>query len=259
MRIAARIAWLTIFLGCAAQPEALPPAAAPRLQDAIKALRESDPERALKLAEGVVALAPQHAHAHFVRGQAHYALADFAAARAAWETVAALDPGNWAWYQSLGDAAFQQRDYSASLAYYKRSLQLHPDPVSWHGAAGAYWELGKPQEARRAIARALALDSTYAPAYISLSLIAEHAGQLEEAMHFAEQALSLGPGEISFMLAAGRLHRLLGRPREAIPLLRQVLDAAPLNAEARYNLAQALRDAEMAERAARVMAPATDP
>ena len=259
MRLASRLAWLTFLFGCAAQPDILPPEAALRLQEAIEALRKNDPERARALSESAVALAPNHPHTHFVLGQAHYVLDEFVGARSAWETVTALDPKDWAAWQSLGDVAFQQQHYSASLRYYERSLRLHSDPVSWHGAAGAYWELGKPQEARQALEQALEADSAYAPAYLSLSLLAEHAGELEEAMHFARHALSLGAGEIAALLAAGRLHRVLGRPHQAIPLLRQVLDTAPHNTEARYNLAQALQDAAMADRVARAKAHVTDP
>ncbi len=259
VRAVAGITLQILILGCSPQVENLSPEAALQLQDAVAALRESDLERALALADSAVALAPHHPHSHFVQGQAYYALAEFAAARSAWERVVTLEPRNWAWWQSLGDVTFRQQEYASSLRYYKRSLRLHSDPVSWHGAAGVYWELGRPLAARRACARALAVDSAYAPAYLSLSLIAEHAGELEQALRFAEQSMRHGPGEMASLLAAGRLHRLLGNPHEAIPLLQKALRGAPQSVEAHYNMAQALQDAGRAEQAARVMAGATVP
>ncbi len=133
----------------------LPPLAAVHLQDAITALHADALQDALAYADSAVLLAPEHPHAHFVQGQAEYVRADFAAARRAWERASALEPANFAWWQSLGDVAFRQSDYAASLKYYKRALRLHPDAVSWHGATGAHWEMSQPVEARRACEQAL--------------------------------------------------------------------------------------------------------
>lgn len=258
-----RTAWLiTLVLltaGCEAEKPQLPIGAAEHLQDAITALRSNAIRDALAYADSALVLAPEHPYGHFVQGQAHYVSDDFVAARRAWERASALEPANFAWWQSLGDVAFQQADYAASLQYYKRALRLDPDAISWHGAAGAYWELGQSPAARRACENALELDSTYAPAYLSLSMIAEHDGELHEALRHAHHAARLAPEHPPSLLAAGRLHRLLEEPLEAIPLLRRALQATPNSSAVRYNLSLALQQAGLHDDGAKVWQGATKP
>ncbi len=246
------IAFILLTAGCNVEEPSLPAGAAEHLQDAITALRSHAIQEALAHADSALLLAPEHPYGHFVKGQAYYLLADFAAARWAWEKASALEPAYFAWWQSLGDVAFRQADFAASLKYYERALRLSPDAISWHGAAGAYWEMSQPLEARRACEQALALDSTYAPAYLSLSMIAEHEGELHEALRLAHRAIDFGPEYTPSFLVAGRLHRLLEKPLEAIPLLQKALEAAPGSSEIRYNLAQALQQAGLSDEAARV-------
>lgn len=244
---------------CGAGDTQLPAAAAKHLQDAVTALSSNEIHNALAHADSALLFAPQSSHAHFVRGQALYVLTDFAAARQAWERASALEPANFAWWQSLGDVAFQQEDYLASLNYYQRALRINPDAISWHGAAGAYWELSQTEQARSACEKALVLDSTYAPAYLSLSVIAEHEGNLRDALAHAHSALEIAVDDPQSLLTAGRLYRLLEEPTEAIPLLQKALDAAPHSSEVRYNLAQALQQAGLEDEAVQVSKGAKAP
>ena len=233
------ILYVFLMLGCSHNQDAATEAAARSIRTATAFLKQGLPREALTYADTAINEAPQRPEGYFLRGQAHYVLGNMEGARAAWETASSLDPRNWAWWQSLGDAAFQLADYSASLEYYQRSLRIHPDPVSWHGAAGAYWKMNEPAAARHACKNAVALDTTYAPAYLSLSMMAEHDGQLDDALRQALRAVALAPEFVPALASAGRLKRLAGRPREAIVLLHQALQAAPDNQEVRYNLAQA--------------------
>ena len=252
------IVLVLVLLGCK-EPGELPlgPAAF-HVQEAVKRLQQDLPADALAHADSAIALAPWHPHGHFVLGQANYVLGNYAASHAAWEHTARLDPENWAWWQSLGDVAFQLDDYGASLEYYERSLEMHADPISWHGAAGALWEMNRPHEAQIACEMAVALDSTYAPAYLSLAMFAEHDGLLDDALRLATTALALAPGSVPALTAVGRLTRLAGTPREAIPYLRQALQVAPDNREIRYNLAQAYHMIGESDKADKVF-PVTNP
>ncbi len=249
---------LVLLLGCANRPKATPDTTTKHVREAVSLLKQDLPRKALAHADTAIAIMPQQPDGHFVLGQAHYVLGNYEAARAAWHSASDLDPINWAWWQSLGDVAFQLADYSASLEYYQHSLRIHPDPISWHGAAGAYWEMNRPEDARIACLNAVALDSTYAPAYQSLALIAEHDGQMDEALRQTMQALSQSPEFVPALLTAGRLKRLAGFPREAIPFLQQALHAVPNNTEIRYNLAQAYHMIGQHDEAARILSP-TDP
>ena len=164
-----------------------------------------------------------------------------------------LDPDNWVWVQTLGDVAFQEADYQASLDYYLRAVRMHPDAVSWHGAAGGYWEMGLTEEAWDACHQALILDPDYAPAYISLAMIAEHMGELDDARSYVEQSLSLTPDNPASLLAAGRLARLTGNEDYAVSVLKKALQQVPGHPEIRYNLAMALLQAGEIEQAATLL------
>jgi tetratricopeptide (TPR) repeat protein len=205
------------------------------------------------MAEQAVQMVPEHPHPHFILGQAHYVRGNYSEARRSWETASRLEPDNWTWLQTLGDAAFQQADYQASLDYYLRAGRKHPDAISWHGAAGAYWEMGLTEGARDACHQALVLDPDYAPAYISLAMIAEHMGELEDARYYVEQALSLSPDNPANLLAAGRLARLTGNEDYAVSMLNKALGQVPGHPEIRYNLAMALLQVGEGEQAAALL------
>ena len=244
---------LVWILGCEPAPAPLPESAVILLQEATVALDENAPGRAVSMAEQAAQIAPGHPHPHFILGQAHYVRGNYTEARRSWETASRLEPDNWVWLQTLGDAAFQQADYQASLDYYLRAVRMHPHAVSWHGAAGAYWEMGLTAEAWDACHQALILDPDYAPAYISLAMIAEHMGELEDARNYVEQALSLSPENPASLLAAGRLARLTGNEDYAISVLNKALEQVPGHPEIRYNLAMALLQAGESEQAAALL------
>ena len=244
---------LVWILGCESVPAPLPESAAILLQEATIALNENAPERAANMAEQAVQMAPGHPHPHFVLGQAHYVRGNYTEARRSWEIASRLEPDNWIWLQTLGDAAFQQADYQASLDYYLRAGRMNPDAVSWHGAAGAYWEMGLTEDARDACHQALVLDPEYSPAYVSLAMIAEHMGELEDARNYVEQALSLSPDNPANLLAAGRLARLTGNEDYAVSVLKEALEQVPGHPEIRYNLAMALIQAGEGEQAAALL------
>ena len=253
-----RSRWLLLIqliwiLGCESAPVPLPESAEILLQEATLALDENAPGRAISMAEQAAQIAPGHPHPHFILGQAHYVRGNYTEARRSWEAASGLDPDNWVWSQTLGDVAFQQADYQASLDYYLRAVRMHPDAVSWHGAAGAYWEMGLTEYAWDACHQALILDPDYAPAYISLAMIAEHMGELEDARNYAEQSLSLSPDNPASLLAAGRLARLSGNEDYAVSVLSKALEQVPGHPEIRYNLAMALLQAGESERAAALL------
>lgn len=253
-----RSRWLLLIqlvwiFGCESAPAPLPDSAAILLQEATIALNENAPGRAISLAEQARQIAPWHPHPHFILGQAHYVSGNYTEARRSWEMASRMEPENWVWLQTLGDAAFQQADYQASLDYYLRAARMHPDAVSWHGAAGAYWEMGHTGDSWNACHQALILDPDYAPAYISLAMIAEHRGELEKARNYVEQALSLSPDNPASLLAAGRLARLSGNDDYAVSVLSKALEQVPGHPEILYNLAMALLQAGKGEQAATLL------
>ena len=229
---------------CRGTPDLMAPGPAAHLELAVQALQANDASRALAHAESARVQVPMHPYPHAVKGQALYALGQFEHAFHAWQVAYNLEPRNWRWAQSLADAAFQAGRYSAALRYYQEAARIHPDPVSWHGGAGALWELGRPTETRQSCEQALELDSTYAPAHGCLSMVAEHAGDLERALLHAQAALQLDGRNPAYWLAAGRLERLRGRYHDAAALLSTAITLDPDHDEIRYNLELTLQRLE---------------
>ncbi len=229
----------------------LDPVAATYLNQAIQALRDQDPARTLVFTDSARAYAPDHPYTYFVRGQAYYVLGRFDDARAAWDRTLELEPDNWAWWQSIGDVAFRQQKYPESLAHYRKAARMHPDPVSWHGMAGAYWEMGRPDSARLACEQALTLDAAYAPAYLSLSRMAEEEGLFPEALRHADAALRLDPDNLAYQYTVGLMLLRNNRYDEAAAALKAVERHRPQNVGVLLNLGQALQRAGQTEEAAR--------
>ena len=234
-----------------AAEQPLDPIAATYLNQAIQALRDQDPERTLVLTDSAGAYASDHPYTYFVRGQAFYVLGRFDDARAAWGRTLALEPDNWAWWQSIGDVAFRQRNYPESLAHYRKAARMHPDPVSWHGMAGAYWEMGLPDSARLACEQALVLDDAYAPAYLSLSRMAEEDGRFPEALQHANAALRLNPDNLAYQYTAGLMLLRNNRYDEAVTALKAVEKYRPQDIGVLLNLGQALQRSGQTEEATR--------
>ena len=90
-------------------------------------------------------------------------------------------------YQAMSEGKFIQAE-----ELYRKVLHLAPDRAKAHGQLGyVLWQQERLQEARLALARALALDANYADAHFMLGSIARHAGDSASAITSLRQALSL--------------------------------------------------------------------
>ena len=130
--------------------------------------------------------------------------------------------------------------YRQAIALYQRAVGVDPTHVAaWVGLAYTYWWEayggGRPADdgiglARKAVERALALDSEYAPAHSLLGLIAigYDLDYAAGAQHI-ERALALEPANPDIIGAAGYLARRLGRLEQAIALFEYEVAHDPLN------------------------------
>jgi serine/threonine protein kinase/tetratricopeptide (TPR) repeat protein len=117
------------------------------------------------------------------------------------------------------------------------------------------------QRARDAAERALAIDSTYAPAYARLGWVAMMHGDAGGAARDLERALALSPGDLDVLGRSAVLLNVLGRLPGAIAVGEFVVARDPVNASAQNALGMAYlwggryRDAIARFRAALSLSP----
>ena len=198
-------------------------------------------------------------------------------ARSSFQTAVALEPGSADAHNGLGIACFRLGFLDEALASFGRALALAPESVETRlNAARALLQAGRVEGAAQLYREALERCGARADALGLIALGLQQAGDLESAATAFARLLELAPGDgmargqYSLVLdALGRageaqaeIERALATPPimpglhnargvlllhrsqwgEAAEAFRRVLAAEPLHAEARINLALALRE-----------------
>jgi tetratricopeptide (TPR) repeat protein len=103
---------------------------------------------------------------------------------------------------------------------------------------GVDLEVAAPDEARRAYARALALDPDFADAHVNLGRLLQLAGRTAEAVEHYRRSLQAGSMDPTAAFNLGTALEELGRWTEAIAAYRRAIQADQQFADAHFNLAR---------------------
>ncbi len=124
-------------------------------------------------------------------------------------------------------------------AYFSQAAELDPQYVqAWTAIAavsnrlfgsGAVNLQEFTEVAEPAITRALELNNKFPEAHAQLASLRWRSGDLEAAEVSFRRALDIGPNDTASLFAYGNYLRTVNRPREAIPVLEQALEADPLS------------------------------
>jgi len=130
--------------------------------------------------------------------------------------------------------------YEQSIALFRQALVIDPEyAAAWDGLAANYirqsavglkyvdegYALG-----REAVNKALAIEPDYAPAHATLGRIAiNFDGELAAGARHFERALTLDPGNTSFLQDAATLYRALGHLDRALTLSEYIVTVDPVN------------------------------
>jgi tetratricopeptide (TPR) repeat protein len=143
-----------------------------------------------------------------------------------------------------------REDTAKAIGYYRQALELDPQyALAWAGLSRAHsnqssysWDVDVTEgfaKAREAAQRALQLDSDLAEGHAALGEIRRlHDWDWKGADASFRRALELAPGNTQVMRDAGSLAGNLGRPEEALALLRRAVALDPLSASAHRSLAR---------------------
>lgn len=154
-------------------------------------------------------------------------------------------------HANLGDALAREGRLPAALQEFATAVRLSPgDARAREDFANALAQSGRTDEAIRQYERAIAADPNSAEAHYWLASALGNAGRFQEAIAQYDAALSLRPDFPDAHVYRGLALAQLGQPAGAIAEYRAALRLDPGNANARYQLDQALRSAATSPSAA---------
>lgn len=251
-----------VFVSACAQPEESKPVVDPATRQLVavanEALENAQFNKALALADSAARRAPEAAEPLFLKGLVYSRTLRWKEAEEAYRQVLERDPDFPGVWNNMGNNAVWHGAYREALSYYYNEVELEPAPKPWSGIGRIYRELGAIDSAQYAFERAIDLDSSFVPAYLSYARLMEDEGEYERALTLTEQAAALEPeaAEVQYML--GSLLAQMGREEEAVAHLETVTETWPWHTESHYKLGQALQRLGREEESRSVLAKAED-
>jgi len=149
-----------------------------------------------------------------------------------------------------GSSLISERNLPQAEASYRQAIALDAGSgLAWDGLGLTLYNAGRLTQAREAFRRALAIDGENARAIYHLGLLDEREGRIKAAADGYERARALSPfdSEITANLAAAwrRLATemgMSGRSRDALDLMRRVVELTPDNGDAWIDVAMLSMD-----------------
>ena len=215
------------------------------------ARQQGEPQRALDLIDGALAIDSRRAIAHCNRGVALQDLGRYDEALASFERALALQPDYAIALSNRGNALRHLGHLDRALASYDAALRLSPKyadalcnraltlqslarheaaldsfglalqarheyPEALHGAAVSLLALGKPADALEGFERALHIQPEYAEAWCSRAALLLRAQDHEEALSSFQDALTVRPRYARAQLGLANTLRAMGRHEDAV-------------------------------------------
>ena len=165
-----------------------------------------------------VETAPDHARPWLNLGDFYLQQQRFDEARTALEAALYHDPRPVTQYEGhhhLGYLYMFQQDYQQAYHSFKKALAIREHPGAYYGLSAACAQLQLDQEQRVALERAVAIDSTFAPALRNLGALYIQEGNLARAENTLQQALRSAPNVAAVHQHLGTLYLKQGQTERA--------------------------------------------
>ena len=153
-----------------------------------------------------------------------------------------IEPGSPKALSGLGIISHRRGDFNDAEYYFTEALELSPDFAEAHNNLGyILMNQGKFDEAANHFTQALRIRPDFAEAHFNLSIIFSRQGQSDKAFAHYNEALRIKP-DLAGVQDSGIKSVLTykGTSEESIKYYTEMLKFKPDNAEAHYNLANAL-------------------
>jgi tetratricopeptide (TPR) repeat protein len=185
-----------------------------------------------------LAKAPDSSSLLLVAGRLYATLSEYAKAEEYVRRVVAIEPANLQAYELLGAFFRRQGRTEQAIAEFDQIAKRSPNPVGAHTMIGMLLEeQNRVEEARKRYEQALAADSTAAvPANNLAWLIAEHGGNLDEALRLAQTAKAALPESPFVTDTLGWIYYKKGLLPQAVTALKESVEKEPRVATFHYHL-----------------------
>jgi tetratricopeptide (TPR) repeat protein len=211
--------------------------------DAFAAIQRGDGASALRIATEILRREPSNARAQLAAGIALRLGGELAAARAALERAASLDPRDYGAAYELGMALELSGEHDAALAQYERCATLRPGFLAAHFAGGLQrFRRAQWNAAIEAFGRALAIDPQHVESLVNLGQALAERGSYPQAIAALERALAVDPASAEARHALGWILHKAGQAKDAVAHLEAAAAIQPRNAHWQSDLAKVHAD-----------------
>lgn len=252
--------WCTA--GCGSEASQLEPIDDPVTQALVvtaeEELERGSFNRALMLADSAARRAPGAVEPLFLKGLIYSRTLRWEEAEAAYRQVLERDPEFVGAWNNMGNNALWQGEYDRALSYYYSEIEIEPAARPWGSIGRIYREMGVVDSAKIAFEKAIALDSSYVPAYLSYAQLLEDEGEYERALALVEKAAARDSAAAEVRYMKGSLLARVGRDREAALYLEDVTEAWPWHTESHYKLGRILQRLGRTEESRQALAKSED-
>jgi tetratricopeptide (TPR) repeat protein len=160
--------------------------------------------------------------------------------------LAILEPKSARMQQVIAEHLINGGNVASAIQHYQAALKMDPKLL------GVHFEIGESimqvsiddsalANAEKEFTAAIQSDGDSARVEVRLGMIAEMHSRFEDAYKYYKRAYTLNPNDLDAQMGIAKNLMDRGQPKDAIPYLRNVVDADPLNTETRYRLAVAYR------------------
>lgn len=200
------------------------------------------------------------AEGNYFAARAAVALNEPMTARVHLEKAARINPADFTANLMLGDIAFEQRDYSAAAAAYRRATEVDPArPEGFYGLGATLLKQTQFKEAAAALDKAASLGYAGKEIYFDLGAAYEAIQDFANAASAYEKYISLGPAEVwEAYHKLGGCRTALGDLPGAIAALLEAEKAQPRDLKIKLSLAEAYEKAGQLENAEAVLVAMTE-
>ncbi len=204
--------------------------------------QRGDLDHALPVVRALVALSPDNIDILFFAQNVYQEMADNTLNK-----LALLAPESPRMQQVVAEHLVNAGDLKGAAEHYRQALKMDPY------LPGAHFELAEAileaspndaaaqAEAGQQLQDALRVDGDTARIECEMGRDAYLQAQMDAALAHYRRAQTLVPDDVEAMMGIARILMREQRPAEALPLLKQVVDADPLNGEAHYRYSRALQ------------------
>jgi tetratricopeptide (TPR) repeat protein len=204
--------------------------------------QRGDFDNAVPVVRELVALNPENTDILFFAQHVYQEMAD-----ETMNKLALIAPGSARMQQVIAEHLVNAGDLKGAAEHYRQALQIDPS------LPGAHFELAEAiveaaphdgdaqTEGRKDLEAALKLDGESARIECELGRVADLQGEQNIALAHYQRAYALNPKEEEAQMGISRILLSQEKPQLALRYLKEAVDQDPLNAEAHYHYARALK------------------